>query len=578
MKQMILPQNGGSLLAYAESKLSADVFSHPVWVRFGNKYLSHTPDLMNGLSSEAQSLQKADPSSACQILLICAFYQNYAGQHFNAIQSTQQALSIAEQAHLAQESVWAIWGACAIAFQQGKYEEAARYLVELQGVLGVQNEWMLANFIDVLRQSFLNPATMGTLSGIASNHGPEETLMITLDWFKHWGFPPRTFEPQVEKTTENPANPVTTHTTLIQSFFSFQRWQGSLRTLMLVIQGELKLQWTKSDPSFMTRRDSFWNSSPNPFEAQHTHNIDIEAPNGAPQIAGVPLLPPAQESSTSKIPDGKSKSTQETEKTTGKSHEKISASVIPAAVHMLGSFSMTIGDLTVKLPSSRGLSLLKYLLLHHKQSIPREVLMDTFWPEAEPELARNNLNVAMHNLRKAFFAVTDLPMIIFENGLYSLPSDLQIWLDIEEFEGCVKAGKQLESRNQLTAAVTEYEKAISLYQGDFLEQDPYEEWAIIDRERLRVNYLDTLDRLSQIYFDQERYAACITVCQLILTRDRCREDAHYLLMRCYSRQGQSHLALRQFQACVEALRDELEAEPEPTTVRLAERIRRHERV
>ena len=100
----------------------------------------------------------------------------------------------------------------------------------------------------------------------------------------------------------------------------------------------------------------------------------------------------------------------------------------------------------------------------------------------------------------------------------------------------------------------------------------------MDRERLRIGYLETLDRLSQIYFEQEHYTACRTACQLLLVRDRCREDAHCLLMRCYSRQGQNHLALRQYQVCVEALRGELDVEPVPTTTQLADRIRRHELV
>jgi DNA-binding SARP family transcriptional activator len=111
-----------------------------------------------------------------------------------------------------------------------------------------------------------------------------------------------------------------------------------------------------------------------------------------------------------------------------------------------------------------------------------------------------------------------------------------------------------------------------------LEQNPYDDWTVLDRERLRIVYLETLDRLSQIYFSQERYTACRTVCQLILVRDRCREDAHCLLMRCYSRQGQNHLALRQYQVCMEALRSELDVEPELATVQLADRIRRHEQI
>ena len=49
-------------------------------------------------------------------------------------------------------------------------------------------------------------------------------------------------------------------------------------------------------------------------------------------------------------------------------------------------------------------------------------------------------------------------------------------------------------------------------------------------------------------------------------------------MRCYSRQGQRPLALRQFQICAEALRTELDVEPSPATAELYERIRRRESV
>jgi DNA-binding SARP family transcriptional activator len=248
------------------------------------------------------------------------------------------------------------------------------------------------------------------------------------------------------------------------------------------------------------------------------------------------------------------------------------------AIHMLGPFGIMIGDLKVKLPPSRGLSVLKYLLLHHKQYISREMLMDIFWPDAEAKTARNNLNVAIHSLRKSLRSIIFLPIISFENGAYRLQDELQIWLDVEEFERCVKSGCRLEAQNQLSSALAEFETAISLYQGDFLEENPYEEWTILDRERLRVAYLESLDHLSQIYFSQERYAACISSCQLILARDRCREDTHRLLMCCYSRQEQYHLAVRQYQICLEALRAELKVKPAMETTQLYDHIRHREHV
>jgi DNA-binding SARP family transcriptional activator len=241
---------------------------------------------------------------------------------------------------------------------------------------------------------------------------------------------------------------------------------------------------------------------------------------------------------------------------------------------MLGAFQLTIdGEPVKEWNSVRGLAVFKYLLAGHGRVVPREVLMETFWPGADPEAARNNLNVALHSLRQALRSITLLPVVLFDNGKYSLNPDLQVWVDVEEFEQHLKAGQILERVGKVADAIREYEAATSLYEGDLLADDPYEEWPVFEREHLRISYLDMLDRLSQIYFNQEQYLACIALCRRILERDNCREDAHRCLMRCYSRQGQRHLALRQYLSCVEALRAELDVDPEPTTTQLVERIR-----
>src|SRR6266516_1223244 len=172
----------------------------------------------------------------------------------------------------------------------------------------------------------------------------------------------------------------------------------------------------------------------------------------------------------------------------------------------------------------------------------------------------------------------DVPVVIFQDGAYRLNPDISIWLDVEDFEQHVRVGQQFEAAGQLAAAAPEYEVAIGLYQCDFMADDPYDECPVMTRERLRIAYLDTLDRLSQIYFSQGQYGSCVSLCQQMLTQDNCREDAPCRLMRCYSRQSQHHLALRQYQLCVKTLRDELDVEPSPTTTQLYERLRRRERV
>jgi DNA-binding SARP family transcriptional activator len=264
----------------------------------------------------------------------------------------------------------------------------------------------------------------------------------------------------------------------------------------------------------------------------------------------------------------------------GSLDERAQAEMAPSlTVYTLGPFRVAVNDQPVESwPSGRGRAVFKYLVAHHDRTLPRDVLMDIFWPDASPEAARNSLNVALHGLRQALRMAADVPVVLFQDGAYRLNPELRLWLDVDEFERRVEAGRRLEAAGQLSAAAAEYEVAAGLYQGDFLAEDPYEEWPVMTCERLRLAYLDTLDRLSQICFGQGQYGLCASLCQRILIQDSCREDAHCRLMRCYSRQRQHHLGLRQYQICVKTLRDELEVEPSPTTTQLYERIRRREQV
>lgn len=565
------------LLDYAISKLRPAVFSHPVWLRFGNKDKDLLPKTIEALFGEAEQLQRIHPGDACQVLLICAGYQNYAGQKTGALKTIERALDLAQRSGLSQEVPWAMWGACAICVQQGNYEQAATHFGQLQAVLNEQNEWILADYIDVVKQFFLGAAAGGTKKHYRAAENQEfgGLLTFTLDWLQEWGF---SAQSDSCASLNGGMGSTPSQGLISRPFDSEHRPQGPWNTLKLIFQGELKLRWIKNDPPGTQGQSSFWGSVFSSLRLYFSgRKIQGQIIDAVPQILHLPASqeviynPPADESTPRQETELANQPVQVDDVL------RQTNAVIPITIHMLGRFVMSIQNVALKLPASRSLSLLKYLMLNHTQNIPREVLMDVFWPDAEPETARNNLNVAIHTIRLALRGIIDRPVIVYRGGAYSIAPDMQVWLDVEEFECLVSAGQRLESRNQ-SAAVSEYEAAVSLYQGDFLQENPYEGWTALTRESLRMAYLNSLDNLSRIYFSQERYAACIMACQRILDRDGCREDAHCMLMRCYNRQGQDHLALRQYQACVEALRSELDVAPAPATTRLVQQIREHRRV
>lgn len=243
-------------------------------------------------------------------------------------------------------------------------------------------------------------------------------------------------------------------------------------------------------------------------------------------------------------------------------------------VYCLGAFRVYQGDrLITDWNGIKGKSIFKYLLAHRETPIAKDILMDLLWPGADPESARRSLHQAIYSLRQALRRGNpDFAHVYFENDCYLLNPQISIWVDSIEFEEHLRAGRRLEAAGRITEAIAEYGIAESLYQGDYLEEDLYEDWPAAEREHLRRTYCDLADRLSEHYVRNGEYNAAIALCHKILARDNCHEPAHRRLMRCYLGQGQRHLAVRQYQTCVEVLQEELELGPSEETEALYQRI------
>lgn len=251
------------------------------------------------------------------------------------------------------------------------------------------------------------------------------------------------------------------------------------------------------------------------------------------------------------------------------------ADALPAFnIYCLGAFRVYQGDqLISSWPSRKGRSILQYLLLHRAIPVSKDILMETFWPEGDPADTRRNLHQAIYSLRQSLRQYQpDLQPIIFNQDAYSLNPDIVIRLDFEEFENHSRNGQKLEAANQLDRAIEEYGVAVSYYQGDFLEEDLYEDWPTTPRDNLRNLFITVANRLGDYYWDQSEFSASIALSQVILTKDNCNEGAHRRLMRCYAAMGQRHLAIRQYLSCVQALKVELDLVPSEETTDLYQAI------
>jgi DNA-binding SARP family transcriptional activator len=246
-------------------------------------------------------------------------------------------------------------------------------------------------------------------------------------------------------------------------------------------------------------------------------------------------------------------------------------------IHCLGSFEVSLASGKIDTwRSSKAKSLLKFMTSHRKGPFPRDVLIETLWPKAAPDLANNNLKAAIYALRQTLTPVhadrNDFSHILAQDGNYAINPDVQLWVDAEEFEHHWATGRSLEKEGETDRAAVEYAAAETLYRGDFLQDDPYEDWTLLRREALKDTYLAILGKLGDYFMMAEDYDSAIVYCQKIIAKDSCREDAYRRLMRCHGRLGQRNRALHWYRICERTIKTELDLPPDRRTAALHEQL------
>jgi DNA-binding SARP family transcriptional activator len=114
-------------------------------------------------------------------------------------------------------------------------------------------------------------------------------------------------------------------------------------------------------------------------------------------------------------------------------------------------------------------------------------------------------------------------------------------------------------------------EAVELYSGELLT-GWYQDWCLLERERLQAMYLAMLDKLMIYCMVHHQYESGVEYGIRILRIDYAREKTHQRLMRLFYLSGDRTSALRQFERCAEILMRELKVKPTKSTILLYEQI------
>jgi DNA-binding SARP family transcriptional activator len=205
-------------------------------------------------------------------------------------------------------------------------------------------------------------------------------------------------------------------------------------------------------------------------------------------------------------------------------------------------------------------ALVKLLALAPRHRLHREQVMDALWPELGPAQAAANLRKALHYARRLAEAETGESLIESAGELVALPAGLRV--DVDEF-------RSTADRARRGADLDAYAKAIELHGSGLLPDDRYEEWAIVPRDELRLEYLGLLEEQAALLESRGDLAGATHAVSLLIAAEPLLEDAHIRLMRLYALAGRRADAIRQY----ERLQEVLGRDPGPEAQRLYEEVR-----
>jgi predicted ATPase/DNA-binding SARP family transcriptional activator len=247
-------------------------------------------------------------------------------------------------------------------------------------------------------------------------------------------------------------------------------------------------------------------------------------------------------------------------------------------LRLFGSCEFRCADRNVHLETAKTSALLAYLVLQRAPQ-PRHKLIGLLWSNLPEASARANLRHALWHLRSKFDSPQHTPLILTEQQTIAFNPAAPYSLDVEEFEQRLKRETELTTDStRPDNRATLLREAMDLYRGDLLEgfyvddAPAFEEWLLVERERLRALATETLHRLVTYYIGWGEYADGLEYARRLLAMEPWSEDAHRQMMRLLALSGQRTAALAQYETCRRVLAEELNAEPSPETQSLYESI------
>jgi DNA-binding SARP family transcriptional activator len=205
------------------------------------------------------------------------------------------------------------------------------------------------------------------------------------------------------------------------------------------------------------------------------------------------------------------------------------------------------GPITGEWLEQRPGQLLRYLICERGKVAPADAIAEAICPHTASAGASNNVRYLIHTLRARLEPGRpwrgEPSFVVSRRGGYALHPE-RVWIDADALEQRIDTGMAALAVGDRAGGREHLRCAVSLYDGSFLADEPYAEWALGERDRLEAITCDALRALARLHVDDP--SAATVYLERLAGIEPLDDDVQRQLISTWLRLGRKSRAVRHY--------------------------------
>jgi two-component SAPR family response regulator len=235
-------------------------------------------------------------------------------------------------------------------------------------------------------------------------------------------------------------------------------------------------------------------------------------------------------------------------------------------IYCFGKFAVCTKQGEVRFRTQKAEELLAFFVDRRGGEISRNEIVDSIWGEFDGQKAVNHFNTTLYYMKKALLQSGAEITVERVRDRYRLDID-QFECDYIEFISFVSSAETVDK-----CTTTDYERAIDLYQGDYLAGNDFS-WGERNRAYLKEKYIDIVLKTADYYRAAGKFGEAIDLLKTSRRYEPLHNEIYYWLIETFLFAQDKLSAVKYYNTYKNCLEKEFGLEPDEKINNLMRKVK-----